>query len=147
MKDESKTGLRLNLKFRLGWDSMLEPNWNNCSRAYHVHQSTPSQKRLRTLRALREALYSNIVVTGGSTLFPNFEERLRRELRALAPTDYAIGVKAAPQPLLSAWRGGSLFAASEGFAAQTVTREQYREGGHSLCRRKFLGDTEGGVTL
>ena len=95
---------------------------------------------------LREAL-SNIVVTGGSTLFPNFEERLRRELRALAPTDYAIGVKAAPQPLLSAWRGGSLFAASEGFAAQTVTREQYREGGHSLCRRKFLGDTEGGVTL
>ena len=48
---------------------------------------------------------------------------------------------------LSAWRGGSLFAASEGFAAQTVTREQYREGGHSLCRRKFLGDTEGGVTL
>ena len=70
-----------------------------------------------------------------------------RELRALAPTDYAIGVKAAPQPLLSAWRGGSLFAASEGFAAQTVTREQYREGGHSLCRRKFLGDTEGGVTL
>ena len=85
---------------------------------------------------LREALYSNIVVTGGSTLFPNFEERFRRELRALVPTDYAIGVKACPL----------LFAASEGFAAQTVTREQYREGGHSLCRR-FLGDTEGGVTL
>ena len=74
-------------------------------------------------------------------------EQVRGVDRALAPTDYAIGVKAAPQPLLSAWRGGSLFAASESFAAQTVTREQYREGGHSLCRRKFLGDTEGGVTL
>ena len=65
---------------------------------------------------------------------------------ALAPTDYAIGAAGAAAAA-SAWRGGSLFAASEGFAAQTVTREQYREGGHSLCRRKFLGDTEGGVTL
>eukprot|EP00967_Tisochrysis_lutea_P089791 scaffold128035_cov31-Tisochrysis_lutea.AAC.3 len=37
---------------------------------------------------LREALYANILLTGGSTRFPNFEERLRRELRQFVPIDY-----------------------------------------------------------
>lgn len=30
---------------------------------------------------IREALYSNIILTGGSTLFPNLQKRLERELR------------------------------------------------------------------
>ena len=41
---------------------------------------------------LREALYSNIVLTGGSIQFPNFEERLRQELRALVPSDIEIDI-------------------------------------------------------
>ena len=86
---------------------------------------------------LRDALYSNIVLTGGSTLFPNFEERLRRELRTLVPHDTELGLTQAAEPVCAAWRGGSLFAASAGFPAQTVTRAEYHEHGHSLCRRRF----------
>lgn len=87
---------------------------------------------------LREALYSNVVVTGGSSRFPNFGERLQRELRALVPADMEIGLTHASDPLLATWRGGSLFASSEAYPSQTVTRAQYHEEGHSLCRRRFL---------
>jgi len=87
---------------------------------------------------LRESLYANIVLTGGSTRFPNFSERLQRELRALVPADYEVGVTAAADPLNAAWRGGSIFASADSFPAQTVTRAEYHEHGHSLCRRRFL---------
>ena len=78
------------------------------------------------------------VLTGGSTRFPNFSERLQRELRALVPTDCEIGVTAAADPLNAAWRGGSIFASADSFPAQMVTRAEYQEHGHSLCRRRFL---------
>ena len=87
---------------------------------------------------LRESLFGNIVLTGGSSLFPNFAERLQRELRALVPSDFEIGVSAASEPINSVWRGGSIFAAADGFQAQTVTRAEYHEHGHALCRRRFL---------
>lgn len=87
---------------------------------------------------LRGPLLANVVLTGGSARFANFEERLRRELREIAPAEYEVGVSTAAEPNLAAWRGGSLFAASEAYPSQLVTREQYHEHGHSLCRRRFL---------
>lgn len=86
---------------------------------------------------LRDALYANIVLTGGSTLFPNFAERLRRELRALVPGDTELEVTHAADPLCAAWKGGAIFAASEAYASQVVTRDEYHEHGHALCRRRF----------
>ena len=88
---------------------------------------------------MREALYANILVTGGSSRFPNFEERLQRELRALVPSDLPIGFTAASDPTLAAWRGGSIFAAAAEYDSAVVTKEQYREEGHALCRRRFPG--------
>ena len=43
---------------------------------------------------LRESLYANIVLTGGSTRFPNFSERLQRELRALVSARVRVRVRA-----------------------------------------------------
>ena len=87
---------------------------------------------------LREALYSNILLTGGSALFPNLEERLRSELRALVPSDVELELTRAADPLTAAWRGGSIFANGAGYPGQAVTRDEYREGGHAYCRRRFL---------
>ena len=87
---------------------------------------------------LREPLYSNIVVTGGSTRFPNFIDRLQRDLRALVPSECDIQITHAADPINAAWRGGSIFAASDLYPSQVVTRKEYKEEGHSLCRRRFL---------
>ena len=89
-------------------------------------------------RDLRDALYSNIVVTGGSSRFPSFMERLSRDLRALAPCDSEIEMTMADEPIVANWRGASIFAASEAYPMHVVTKKEYKEGGHSLCRRRFL---------
>ena len=43
--------------------------------------------------------------------------------------------------MVAAWKGGSIFASSEPYPSQAVTREQYKEGGHAYCRRKFLAQS------
>lgn len=40
----------------------------------------------------RPHLFDNIIVTGGNGCFPGFEERLRKEVRALAPDDCDVSV-------------------------------------------------------
>jgi len=86
---------------------------------------------------MRDAFYANIVLCGGSVNFPNFAERLRRELRSLAPSDTEIEITMADEPISAAWRGGALFAASDGYMQRAVTRDEYHEYGHALCRRRF----------
>ena len=89
------------------------------------------------LPEMRDALYSNIVLTGGCVLFPNFAERLRRELRMLIPSETELEISTASDPINAAWRGGSIFAASDAYESQVVTRAEYQEYGHALCRRRF----------
>jgi actin len=61
---------------------------------------------------LRQELYSNIVLSGGSTLFPGLAERLTTELTALAPPNAKINVIAPPDRKYSTWIGGSILAAA-----------------------------------
>jgi hypothetical protein len=41
---------------------------------------------------LRKTLYSNIVLSGGSTLFPGFGDRLLHEVKRLAPKEVKIKI-------------------------------------------------------
>ncbi|KAK9269320.1 hypothetical protein L1049_001091 [Liquidambar formosana] len=41
---------------------------------------------------LHPVLYESIILTGGSTLFPRFAERLERELRPLVPDNYEVKI-------------------------------------------------------
>ncbi len=45
---------------------------------------------------IRPALYGNVVLSGGSTLFPGLQERLEKELRMLAPRGTNVNVVAPP---------------------------------------------------
>ena len=86
---------------------------------------------------MRDALYGNIVLTGGTSLFPNMAARLKAELRALVPGDTEIEITSADDPIKAAWSGGSMFAATDGFKKQVVTKEEYQEHGSALCRKRF----------
>lgn len=46
---------------------------------------------------MHEALYSNIILTGGNANLPNFKERIEYELRSLVNTDYAINIVTASE--------------------------------------------------
>lgn len=87
---------------------------------------------------LHPVLYESIILTGGSTLFPRFAERLERELRPLVPDYYQVKITTQQDPILGVWRGGSLLASSPDFEAMCVTKADYEELGSARCRRRFL---------
>lgn len=57
---------------------------------------------------VRKDLYNNIVMSGGTTLFPGIPERLTKEMTNLAPSSMKIKVIAPPERKFSVWIGGSI---------------------------------------
>merc|ERR1712134_18234 len=57
---------------------------------------------------IRKDLYGNIVMSGGSTMYPGIQDRLTKEMVALAPPTMEIKVVAPPERKYSVWIGGSI---------------------------------------
>ncbi|XVE54450.1 hypothetical protein DITRI_Ditri03aG0082500 [Diplodiscus trichospermus] len=87
---------------------------------------------------LHPVLYQSIILTGGSTLFPRFAERLEKDLRPLVPDDYQVKITTQEDPILGIWRGGSLLASSPEFESMCVTKAEYEELGSARSRRRFF---------
>ncbi|XP_021277335.1 actin-related protein 6 [Herrania umbratica] len=87
---------------------------------------------------LHPVLFQSIILTGGSTLFPRFAERLEKDLRPLVPDDYQVKITTQEDPILGVWRGGSLLASSPEYESMCVTKAEYEELGSARCRRRFF---------
>eukprot|EP00126_Sphaerothecum_destruens_P015142 Sdes_comp9064_c0_seq1m501 len=78
-------------------------------------------------------LQNNIFFTGGNTCFPNFQERLEKEVCSILPFQSKFRVSAAKDPRLDPWKGASLFCRNQNFSKQCLTRADYEEkGSHYL---------------
>ncbi|KAJ5079937.1 actin cytoskeletal 2a [Anaeramoeba ignava] len=75
----------------------------------------------------RKDLFSNIVLIGGSSMFPGLADRLRSEIAPLAPPKATVQVSASPERKLLEWIGGSIFASLSLFSSQILTRQQFEE--------------------
>jgi actin, other eukaryote len=64
---------------------------------------------------IRKDLYSNIVLSGGTTMFPGIADRMSKEITALAPSSMKIKVVAPPERKYSVWIGGSILASLSTF--------------------------------
>ena len=82
-------------------------------------------------------LYKNIILTGGNCGFPNFKERVEREVRELAPHLMDVRVSLPLDPVKYAWQGGTRLAADDCFRDICVTREEYLEQGETVCEEKY----------
>jgi len=85
---------------------------------------------------LRRSLFSDILLSGGSTLFEGFGDRLLSEVRKLSPRDTKIKIFAPRNRILSTWVGGSILAHLATFKKMWVTRKEYDEGGKNAIFRK-----------
>ena len=85
---------------------------------------------------LRKVLYSNIVLSGGSTLFKGFGDRLLSEVKRLAPKDIKIRMAAPQERLYSTWIGGSILASLDTFKKMWVSKQEYEEDGVKAIHRK-----------
>lgn len=85
---------------------------------------------------IRKDLYGNIVMSGGSTLFPGIADRMSKEVTALAPPSMKIKVVAPPERKYSVWIGGSILASLSTFQQMWITKAEYDEAGPSIVHRK-----------
>ncbi len=84
-------------------------------------------------------LYANVVITGGSALFPGLQERLQADLRKLTPDDYDVIVCVPEDPLCYSWFGGRVIPDVDRRPNHMVpvTAAEYKEHGHSICQKRF----------
>lgn len=64
---------------------------------------------------VRRELYKNIVLSGGTTMFPGIVERLSKEMSELAPPSISVKVYAPPERKFSVWIGGSILSSLASF--------------------------------
>ncbi|KAG9293851.1 hypothetical protein G9A89_019189 [Geosiphon pyriformis] len=86
---------------------------------------------------LHGLFYGNIVLIGGNCLFSGYKERIEKDLRVLAPSQYEVRVGMPEDPLAYAWHGGTQFARTPEFKEKSVTRNEYLEHGSNICLQKF----------
>ena len=85
---------------------------------------------------IRKDLYANIVLSGGTTMFPGIAERMTKELVALAPSSMKVKIVAPPERKYSVWIGGSILASLSTFQSMWISKEEFDESGPSIVHRK-----------
>lgn len=89
---------------------------------------------------VRKDLANNIILTGGSSLFPNLEQRLSLEVPRIVPSAYKCRVVASRNSIersCSAWIGGSILTSLGSFQQLWLSKTEYEEYGTSLSTQRF----------
>jgi actin beta/gamma 1 len=85
---------------------------------------------------IRKDLYSNVVLSGGTTMFGGIGERMTKELTALAPSTMKIKVVAPPERKYSVWIGGSILSSLSTFQQMWISKSEYDDAGPTIVHRK-----------
>lgn len=87
--------------------------------------------------ALQKTMFSNIVLTGGSTSFLGFSERMQKEVSGMSDSAIKVKVISPQEKIFSAWIGGTLVATQSTFPQFCVSKREYEEFGSKIIREKF----------
>jgi len=86
---------------------------------------------------IRRDLYSGIILTGGSTLFSGFQNRLTKELTDISAQRFKIIATNFPaERKFSVWIGGSILGSLGTFQQMWMSKAEYEEHGAGLVERK-----------
>jgi len=85
---------------------------------------------------IRKDLYTNVVLSGGTTMFLGIDSRLKKDLSGLAPASAKVKIVAPPERKYSVWIGGSILSSLSTFQDMWVTKDEYDESGPGIVHRK-----------
>jgi len=85
---------------------------------------------------IRKDLYTNTVLSGGTTMFDGIDKRLQKEMQALAPASAKCKIIAPPERKYSVWIGGSILSSLSTFQDMWITKDEYDESGPGIVHRK-----------
>nr|CAA33872.1 actin [Oryza sativa Indica Group] len=83
---------------------------------------------------IRKDLYGNVVLSGGSTMFPGIGDRMSKEITALCPG--SMKVVAPPERKYSVWIGGFILASLSTFQQVWISKAEYDESGPGIVHMK-----------
>jgi actin-related protein len=87
---------------------------------------------------VRKDLLANVVLSGGTTMFPGMAERLTKELKQTGPANLEPRVIAPPERKYSVWIGGSILSSLTTFQNMWVQKAEYDENGATIVHQKCL---------
>eukprot|EP00758_Cryptobia_borreli_P007901 Tbor_TRINITY_DN5337_c4_g2::TRINITY_DN5337_c4_g2_i1::g.4239::m.4239/K05692/ACTB_G1; actin beta/gamma 1 len=86
---------------------------------------------------VRRDLYSNIVLSGGTTMFKGLPERLGKEVTNLVSSaSVKPKVVAPPERKYSVWIGGSILSSLTTFQTMWITKQEYDDSGPTIVHNK-----------
>jgi len=85
---------------------------------------------------IRKDLYANIVLSGGSSMYPGIDVRMGKEITNLAPPTMKIKIIAPPERKYSVWIGGSILSSLSTFQTMWISKAEYDEAGPAIVHRK-----------
>ena len=89
-----------------------------------IHDTT-FQSIMKCNEDIRKHLLSNVVISGGTTMFEGFPERMTKELTALAPSPMKIKVVALPERGHLAWKGAVKLSKEPAFRASSLVNSEW----------------------
>jgi actin len=87
---------------------------------------------------IRKELYSNVILSGGTTLYSGLPDRLEQELDKLCPQNGMVKIIAGGDRYYSVWTGGSTLTSLSTFESQWITKDEYEENGADIVHRKCV---------
>ena len=87
---------------------------------------------------VRKDLYGNIILSGGTTLYPGLPDRLEKEVDAMCAQPGIVKIVAPADRYYSVWVGGSTLCSLATFESQWVTKEDYQDAGAEVVHRKCV---------
>ncbi|CAF0719021.1 unnamed protein product [Rotaria sp. Silwood1] len=85
---------------------------------------------------LRKELYANIVLSGGTTMYPGIADRMGKEIKILAPTTMKVKIMVPSERKYTVWVGGSILSSLSTFETMWISKHEYDESGPSIVHRK-----------
>ena len=85
---------------------------------------------------IRRDMYGDIVLSGGSTMFPGIRDRLAKEITAVAPSSVKVKINATTERKYLVWLGGSILGSLTNYIQMWITKQEYDEYGPEIVHRK-----------
>lgn len=88
---------------------------------------------------VRRDLYSNIVLSGGTTLIKDLDKRLAKELNILKPSKMCdVKIVAPSERRYSVWMGGSILSSLDSFRNAWIYKSEYEDCGIDIIHKKCM---------
>ncbi|XP_072016150.1 actin, cytoplasmic-like [Amphiura filiformis] len=115
-------------------EALFQPSFLGMENA-GVHESVFSSIQKCDID-IRKDLLANVVISGGSSMFPGIADRMNKEMTGLAPATMKVKIIAPPERKYSVWIGGSILASLSTFQQMWISKQEYDESGPGIVHRK-----------